>query len=358
MTTFQTLSRRLLPACALLPLAGCEKAVLLNASGDIARQQGDLIVVSTVLMLLIIVPVIALTLFFAWRYRASNKKATYKPDWDHSIQLELVIWAAPLLIIIALGAITWITTHTLDPYRPLDRIAENKPVPAGTKPLVVEVVAMDKQWQFLYPEQGVAAINELAAPVDRPIEFHITATTVMQSFFIPALAGQIYAMPGMQTKLNAVINEPGAYKGFSANYSGPNFTGMRFTFHGVDQTGFDQWIAKAKAQPLPLDRATFTALELRKNPVHPYEEQSVTPQPVRYYGQVEADLYHAILNQCVQPEQICMDDMMAKDMHRPRESARALELEHAAYDAGEPGQRNAAEERAEETDKHEEEHAH
>ena len=191
MTTFQTLSRRLLPACALLPLAGCEKAVLLNASGDIARQQGDLIVVSTVLMLLIIVPVIALTLFFAWRYRASNQKATYKPDWDHSIQLELVIWAAPLLIIIALGAITWITTHTLDPYRPLDRIAENKPVPAGTKPLVVEVVAMDKQWLFLYPEQGVAAINELAVPVDRPIEFRITATTVMQSFFIPALAGQI-----------------------------------------------------------------------------------------------------------------------------------------------------------------------
>ena len=357
MTTFQTLSRRLLPACALLPLAGCEKAVLLNASGDIARQQGDLIVVSTVLMLLIIVPVIALTLFFAWRYRASNQKATYKPDWDHSIQLELVIWAAPLLIIIALGAITWITTHTLDPYRPLDRIAENKPVPAGTKPLVVEVVAMDKQWLFLYPEQGVAAINELAAPVDRPIEFHITATTVMQSFFIPALAGQIYAMPGMQTKLNAVINEPGAYKGFSANYSGPNFTGMRFTFHGTDPAGFDQWIAKAKAQP-QLDRATFTAMEQRKNPVHPYEEQSVKPQPVRYYGQVETDLYHAILNQCVQPEQICMDDMMAKDMHRPRESARSLKLEHSAYEAGEPGQRNADEDRAEETDKHEEEHAH
>jgi cytochrome o ubiquinol oxidase subunit 2 len=170
----------LLPA---MLLAGCN-TVLMNPSGDIAHQQGRLIVVSTVLMLIIIIPVIALTIFFAWRYRQSNKEATYSPDWDHSTQLELAIWAAPLLIIIALGAITWISTHTLDPYQPLRRIDAQRAIPADTKPLVVEVVALDWKWLFIYPEQGIATVNELAAPVDRPIEFKITASSVMNSFFL------------------------------------------------------------------------------------------------------------------------------------------------------------------------------
>lgn len=314
MTTVQTLCRRLLLVSAFLPLTGCNQAILLNAPGDIAKQQGDLIVVSTLLMLLIIVPVIALTLFFAWRYRASNAKATYKPDWDHSTQLELLIWAAPLLIIIALGAITWITTHTLDPYRPLDRIAEGKPVPAGSRPLVVEVAALNKQWLFVYPEQGIATVNELAAPVDRPIEFRITSTTVMHSFYVPALAGMIYAMPGMQTKLHAVMNQPGEYEGFSANYSGANFSGMRFKFHGVDEAGFEQWVAKVKAGGPALDRAAFAVLDAApKNPAHPYEEQSVVPQPVQYFGSVDGELFHAILNRCVDPAQTCMDELMRRD---------------------------------------------
>ena len=126
--------------------------------------------------------------------------------------LELLIWAAPLLIIIALGALTWVSTHQLDPYRPLARLSEGREVPPGTKPLVVEVVALDWKWLFLYPEQGVAAVNEMAAPVDRPIQFKITSSSVMNSFFVPALAGQIYAMPGMQTTLHAVINHPGEYE--------------------------------------------------------------------------------------------------------------------------------------------------
>ncbi|MEP6720373.1 MAG: ubiquinol oxidase subunit II, partial [Variovorax sp.] len=204
----------LLPAVTLL--AGCNM-VLMNPSGDVAAQQRDLIIQSTVLMLLIVVPVIALTLLFAWRYRKSNTEAVYKPDWDHSTQLELVIWAAPLLIVIALGALTWISTHTLDPYRPLQRINAERDVIPGTRPLVVEVVALDWKWLFIYPEQGIALVNEMAAPVDRPIMFKITASSVMNSFFIPALAGQIYAMPGMETKLHAVINKPGEFEGFSAN---------------------------------------------------------------------------------------------------------------------------------------------
>jgi cytochrome o ubiquinol oxidase subunit 2 len=289
----------------LLPLAllaGCN-TVLMNPSGDIANQQGRLIVVSTVLMLIIIVPVIALTLFFAWRYRQSNKEADYSPDWDHSTQLELAIWGAPLLIIIALGAITWISTHTLDPYRPLSRLDAERPIPAEAKPLVVEVVALDWKWLFIYPEQGFATVNEMAAPVDRPITFKITASSVMNSFFIPALAGQIYAMPGMETKLHAVINKPGEFEGFSANYSGAGFSGMRFKFHGLSNNDFDQWVQKVKAgKDGELTREQYKKLEV------PSERE-----PVRHYAAVAPDLYDAILNLCVDRNKMCMKEMMAID---------------------------------------------
>jgi cytochrome o ubiquinol oxidase subunit 2 len=288
----------------LLPLtllAGCN-TLLLNASGDIAQQQGHLILVSTVLMLLIIVPVLVLTVLFAWRYRKANQEADYSPDWDHSTELELAIWAAPLLIIIALGAVTWISTHTLDPYRPLRRLAVNRPVPTEVQPLEVDVVALDWKWLFIYPEQGIAVVNELAAPVDRPIVFKITASSVMNSFFIPALAGQIYAMPGMETKLNAVINAPGDFEGFSANYSGAGFSDMRFRFHGVSDADFKAWVQKAKAGGGELTRAGY--LELAK----PSERE-----PVRRFGAVAPDLYDAILNRCVERDKMCMKQMMAID---------------------------------------------
>jgi cytochrome o ubiquinol oxidase subunit 2 len=294
----------------MLALAGCDLLVL-NPPGDIAAQQGRLVIDSTLLMLLIIVPVIVLTFLFAWRYRASNREATYKPDWDHSTQLELIIWAAPLMIIIALGAITWITTHTLDPYRPLDRIDAARPIPEGTKPLVIEVVALDWKWLFFYPEQNIATVNEIAAPVDRPIHFKITASGVMNSFYIPALAGQIYAMPGMETQLHAVMNKPGEYEGFSANYSGEGFSHMRFRFHGVSDTDFERWVQKVKTDGKNLSRADYLQLE------RPSERE-----PVRLYANVAPDLYKAILNRCVDTNAMCMDKMMMIDAgHLPRESA-------------------------------------
>src|ERR1700729_3764989 len=177
---------RVLLALPVALLAGCNM-VLLHPAGAVAAQQGHLIVVSTVLMLLVIIPVMALTVLFAWRYRKSNSEATYTPDWDHSTQLELVIWAAPLLIIIALGALTWISSHTLDPYRPLPRLDAARAIPAGVKPLTIEVVALDWKWLFIYPEQGIAVVNEVASPVDVPVNFRITASSVMNSFFVPAL---------------------------------------------------------------------------------------------------------------------------------------------------------------------------
>jgi cytochrome o ubiquinol oxidase subunit 2 len=270
-------------------LAGCN-TVLLHPSGVVAAQQGHLIVVSTVLMLLIVVPVIALTVIFAWRYRQSNNAATYTPDWDHSTQLELVIWAAPLLIIIALGALTWISSHTLDPYRPLRRIDAARTVAAGVKPLTIEVVALDWKWLFIYPEQGIAVVNEAAAPVDVPINFRITAASVMNSFFVPALAGQIYAMPGMQTQLNAVINKQGDYDGFSANYSGAGFSGMHFKFRGMSGSDFEHWVQSTKAAGRELNNQGYLQLE------KPSERE-----PVRRYSPVTAGLYDAILSQCVTP---------------------------------------------------------
>lgn len=181
--------KSLLLAPAVLALGGCDWVVM-NPSGDIAAQQRDLIILATVLMLLIIVPVIALTLFFAWKYRASNEEATYAPDWHHSTRLEIIIWAAPLIIITILGAVTWSSTHLLDPYRPLDRIAPGRSA-ENIKPLKVQVVALDWKWLFIYPELGIATVNEMAAPVDRPLNFELTSSSVMNSFYVPALAGQI-----------------------------------------------------------------------------------------------------------------------------------------------------------------------
>ncbi|AWK89330.1 ubiquinol oxidase subunit II [Azospirillum thermophilum] len=293
---------RVLAALPLMAaLSGCNMVVL-NPSGDVAQQQANLVVISTVLMLLIIVPVMALTVLFAWRYRKSNSTARYEPDWDHSTQLELVIWAAPLLIIICLGAITWITTHLLDPYRPLDRIAADRPIPPGTRTLEVDVVAMDWKWLFLYPEQGIALVNEMAAPVDRPIRFNITASSVMNSFYVPALAGQVYAMPGMQTQLHAVINKPGSYRGFSANYSGAGFSQMRFTFHGLSEGDFDRWVADVKASGGKLDRSGYQQLA-----------KPSVDEPVRRYGAVEDGLFKAVVGMCVEPGKMCMHDMMAID---------------------------------------------
>jgi len=297
----KTLPRRVAVLMPALLLAGCN-AVVMKPQGDIAQQQAQLIVTSTLLMLLIIVPVIALTLFFAFRYRQSNTEATYAPDWDHSTRLELVIWGAPLLIIIALGAITWISTHKLDPFRPLDRIAEGKPLAADVKPLEVYAVSMDWKWLFIYPEQGVATINELAAPVDRPIHFRFTSTTVMNTFYVPALAGMIYTMPGMETQLHAVINQAGVYDGLSAHYSGAGFSDMRFKFHGLSDEDFARWVEGNRAGGAALTRAEVLQLE-----------QPSSKEPVRRFASVEPGLWGAIVDRCVDGRKMCASTMMAID---------------------------------------------
>ncbi|MBO0344074.1 ubiquinol oxidase subunit II [Roseibium limicola] len=283
-------------------LSGCNMVVM-SPSGDIAQQQSDLIVYATILMLIVVLPVMALTVFFAIKYRSSNKEAAYEPDWHHSTSLEIVIWAVPMAIILCLAGLTWVATHRLDPYQPLSRISVDKSIDETVEPLVIQAVAMDWKWLFIYPEYGIATVNEAAAPVDRPIRFEITSSTVMNSLYIPALAGQIYAMAGMQTELNAVLNHPGEFKGFGANYSGLGFTHMNFKFHGIDDAGFEKWVDKVRdGAEQDLGRHEFLVLD-----------QPTISHPVTYYGSVDPELWTAVINQCVDENELCQNDMMMVD---------------------------------------------
>lgn len=285
----------LLPLAALL--SACGHAVL-DPAGDVALQQRDIIYISTALMLLIIVPVMALIVVFAWRYRKGNEDATYDPDFDHSTALELVIWSAPLLIIICLGALTWWSTHLLDPFRPLNRVSAEKAIDPKVRPLTVQVVSLDWKWLFIYPEQGIATVNELALPVDRPVRFDLTSTNMMNTFYAPTLAGMIYTMPGMRSTLHAVLNRPGEFKGMSANYSGEGFSHMRFKLYGVDQGGFDAWVARVKTSGPALDTNRYLALEKPSERV-----------PAMYFSGVEANLFTRIFQRCVKPGTSCVTGM-------------------------------------------------
>ena len=310
-----TVRRGLVLTPLLAALAGCN-TVVMNPTGDIAKQQADLIIVSVALMLLIIVPVMILIAVFAWKYRQGNTDARYEPEWDHSTKLELVIWGAPLLIIIALGLVTWISTHKLDPYRPLERVDARHAIAASAKPLTVQVVAMDWKWLFIYPEQGIATVNELVVPTNVPVRFKITATSVMNAFYVPELAGMIYAMPGMETELNAVQNKPVVSEGLSTNYSGAGFSYMHFKYQGVPQADFDKWVGSMKAGGGALSRADY--LTLAKPSVN---------EPVHQYAAVEDGLYNLVLNRCAEPGSVCENKQMYEDAKRASEMG-AREAEH------------------------------
>ncbi|WBU57295.1 ubiquinol oxidase subunit II [Paracoccus sediminicola] len=288
-------------ATLFLGLAGCGSEVL-SPGGDVAVKTRDVLGITTALILVIVLPVMAATVFFAFRYRAGNRDndRDYDPDFHHSVQLELLIWAAPLVIIIWLGALTWVSTHKLDPYRPLD--SETEGVEDDEEPLVVKVVSMDWKWLFIYPEQGIATVNELAAPLDRPIRFDLTATQVMTAFYVPTLAGMIYTMPSMQTQLHAVINDPGEYKGMASHYSGAGFSEMDFVFYGLEDAEFEEWVSKSRDSGEVLDRDEYRALL-----------EPTVDVPPAFYALGDEELYHDILNRCVEPGQMCMDEMMAMD---------------------------------------------
>jgi len=212
---------------------------VLNPMGTIAQQQRDLIIFTTVLSLVVIVPVFVLTFFIVWRYReGGSKKAKYRPNWDGNRTLETIWWTIPCLIILVLAVVTWRTSHSLDPYRQL----------TADKPAVrVQVVALPWKWLFIYPDERVATVNYLAIPEDTPINFEITSDAPMNSFWIPQLGGQVYAMSGMTTKLHLSASEVGDYKGVSANLSGDGFAGMKFTAKAMTQGAYDRWVGQAQS---------------------------------------------------------------------------------------------------------------
>ncbi|WP_434212144.1 ubiquinol oxidase subunit II [[Pseudomonas] boreopolis] len=268
----------LLPSLLLL-LTGCNSAIL-NPKGQVGQDEKTLLITAVVLMLLVVVPVIVMTIAFAWKYRASNTKARYEPNWSHSTAIEVVVWSIPCLIILVLAVLTWRSSHALDPYKPLQ---------SDVKPITIEAVAMDWKWLFIYPEQGIATVNEIAFPVDTPINFKITSDTVMNSFFIPHLGTQIYAMAGMETKLHLIANEPGDFPGISANYSGHGFSKMNFVARATpDQAGFDAWVAKVKAAPQSLQAAEYQALAANRNDKSDY--------PVTYYSSVQDGMFKSLID--------------------------------------------------------------
>lgn len=270
-------SRASIPIAAALTtcLSGCGNLDVLDPKGSIGVAEKSLIGTATFTMLIVVVPVIVMTLWFAWRYRASNLHAKYAPKWAHSTAIEVVIWAVPSIIILYLGILTWRTTHELDPYKPIE---------SAVKPINVEVVALDWKWLFIYPDLGIASVNQLAFPVGTPVNFMITSDSVMNSFFIPRLGSQIYAMAGMQTQLHLIADEAGDFAGVSANYSGRGFSDMKFRALAINPEQFEAWVEKVKASSDRLDMNEYSMV------AQPGEKA-----PVRYFSSVDPKLFNNII---------------------------------------------------------------
>jgi cytochrome o ubiquinol oxidase subunit 2 len=255
---------------------------VLNPKGLIANRERHLMITALLLMLIVVVPVYIMTFAIAWRYRAGNKKAKYTPNWDRHLGAELTWWGVPLVIVSILAVITWQSSHELDPF---NRIASDK------RPLVVQVVALDWKWLFIYPDQQVASVNFLEMPVNRPVNFEITSDAPMNSFWIPQLGGQIYAMAGMKSQLHLMADTPGTYNGVSANISGRGFADMKFTALASSDEGFDEWVSAAKASPDKLNIDQYNKL------AKPSEKD-----PVKYYSLAEPFLFQEVIDKYMMPD--------------------------------------------------------
>lgn len=248
---------------------------VLDPQGPVAAAERLILIDATGIMLVIVIPVIVMTLAFAWRYRASNERAVYRPDWAYSGQLELIVWAIPTMIALLLGSVGWIGSQALDPARALI---------SAVPPLHIQVVALDWQWLFIYPDAQVATANELYIPAGVPVQFEMTSATVMNAFFIPQLGSQVYTMPGMTTHLNLLADRPGEFPGLSAHFSGDGFSNMRFVVHAVSVADYAAWVATTRSAASPLDPASFG--ELSRAEQHPR---------IRVFGAVAPLLFRQIL---------------------------------------------------------------
>jgi cytochrome o ubiquinol oxidase subunit II len=233
-------------------LSSCHRGVL-DPHGPVGASERLMLYDATAIMLAVVVPVILLTLGFAWWFRTGNGHARYRPDWEYSGRIEVIIWAIPALVILFLGGIAWVGSHELDPPRALH---------SNTEPLEVQVVSLDWQWLFIYPGQHIASLNHLVVPAGAPLRFSLTSASVMNSFFIPQLGSQIYTMAGMTTHVNLQADERGTYQGLSAQFSGEGFSDMRFDVDAVPTEEFQAWVSEVRTKSGVLDGPTYTQLAL------------------------------------------------------------------------------------------------
>jgi cytochrome o ubiquinol oxidase subunit 2 len=257
-------------------LSGCSTILLLNPKGPIGEGERYLILAAIGLMAIVVIPVFILAFWIPRKYKASNTVSTYMPKWSYSAKIDLVMWAVPIAIVTVLATLTWIMTHSLDPY---------KPIPSAHKPINIQAVSLDWKWLFIYPDQNIATVNELAFPVNVPLSFKLTSETVMTSFFIPQLGSQIYAMGGMQTQLNLLADKPGTYAGHNNQISGIGYANMHFKAHAVSREEFDAWVEKVRRSPEKLDLNRYEQLT----------KPNAGYYPVTYFSAVKPDLFLYIL---------------------------------------------------------------
>ncbi|WP_255356633.1 ubiquinol oxidase subunit II [Thioclava sp. SK-1] len=280
---------------AAVSLAGCQYDVLVP-KGWVGAEQRDLLIISTLLMLIVIIPVLVMAVYFPIKYRADREDTSdYTPEWSHSTKLEIWVWGVPIAIVVALGWFTAVYTHRLDPYRSLEHLTD-------AQPLEVQAVSLDWKWLFIYPELGVASVNELAIPEGRPINISLSSSTVMNTFWVPALGGMIYSMTGMETKLHLIADETGTFASRSGHYSGPGFDKMVFNTESMTATDFDSWVAKVRAEGDDLSAEAYLQLE-----------KPVIDAPISYYASVDDGLFDRIVGMCVEAGKVCMADMMMQD---------------------------------------------
>jgi cytochrome o ubiquinol oxidase subunit 2 len=248
-------------------LGGCQEGVL-DPKGPIAAAQRQILFNSTGIMLAIVIPTVLATLAFAFWFRSSNERARYLPDFFHSGRLEMLVWSIPAMTVILLGGIAWVGSYDLDP---------PKAIASAVKPVRVQVVALDWKWLFIYPDYDIAAVNQLTVPVGTPISFQLTSSGVMNSFSVPQLGSQIYAMAGMVTRLNLQADHAGTYRGFSAQYSGAGFADMYFYVDAVPAETFAQWVASTRTTGPVLDAQAYADLAKPSKAVAPFTYRAATP---------------------------------------------------------------------------------
>jgi cytochrome o ubiquinol oxidase subunit II len=249
-------------------LGGCSEGVL-DPRGPIASAERQILFNSLGIMLAIVIPTIVVTLGVAYWFRASNPRARYLPDFNYSGRLEVLVWSIPIMTVLLVGGVAWVGSHDLDP---------RKPIGSTAKAITVQVVSLDWKWLFVYPEQGIASVNHLTIPVGTPVSFELTSAGVMNSFFVPQLGSQIYAMAGMTTRVQLQADHPGTYRGLSAQFSGDGFADMRFKVDAVPAETFAQWVDAARGDGPVLDAQAYEELVKPSQAVAPFTYRAVAPR--------------------------------------------------------------------------------